>query len=506
MFSILDISFADKGVYVNLDTSTDRKEHVEKQINKYNIKNLERFSGLTDELRQCTATKSQKAVFEKAIQEGCEVIFVAEDDFEILDTIKQYNGASVSIAEHLGTLKQELDTLDWDVFLFGCAPRTHLIPYTCNISLVHKSTGAWAYLIKKRAMQYILDNFSYTKDYLAIDDILPALNFHGFKTFCATPITIHHAKGFISTLNPQGPVNYDSFIEGSYHKYLEGNVAGDYLDKYKLERELTIVITGHFVENFLFYLRYLLYSLPQELKKCKFIVYYDHNPNVENPILPLVHYFYNRNDNITYNIKLVKYGLIDAVKHALDDITTPYFLFLEHDWVFLKKDNINFRSIIDAFDKYNFIHSVYLNKDDNQLRGVEICQDITGITTPYQLEDRVKEINLLTTCRWSNNPCIHRTSKFKEWYKTYLESVHNNVGHGQHDVEEVMIPAYRELISKSNWMDIRDNWGTYLYGNIGDGPYVGHTDASRRYLTSARSQPEIDGDEYIKNNPLPEHD
>ena len=87
-----------------------------------------------------------------------------------------------------------------------------------------------------------------------------------------------------------------------------------------------------------------------------------------------------------------------------------------------------------------------------------------------------------------------------------MDSVHNNVGHGQHDVEEVMIPAYRDVISKSNWIDIRDNWGTYLYGNIGEGPYVGHTDASRRYLTSARSQPEENGDEFIKNNPLPEHD
>lgn len=506
MFSIKNVTFADKGFYVNLDSSTERNEYIKQQITDFCIQDLERFPALTDELRQCTATKSQRAVFEKALQDGLETVFVSEDDFEILNEIRLYNGDIESIDNHLVTLKNELDTLDWDIFLFGCTPRTHLIPHTKNISLVHKSTGAWAYLIKKKAMQYILDNFSYRRDYLAIDDILPILNYRGFKTFCASPITIHHAKGFESTLNPQGPVNYDNMIDGSYCKFLESYIKEDYLDQYKVERELTVVIAGHFVENFLFYLRYLLHSLPEEIKKCKFLVYYDHNPNIENPILPLIHYFYNRNETLTYDIKFVTYGLIDTVKKMLEDIKTPYFLFLEHDWVFLKKDSINFRSIIDAFEKNNFIHSVYLNKDDNQMRGFEICQDITGTTTPYQLEDRVKEINLVTTCRWSNNPCIHRTSKYKEWYNTYLDSVHNNVGHGQHDVEEVMIPAYRDVISKSKWIDIRDNWGTYLYGNIGDGPFVGHTDASRRYLTSARSMPEEKGDEYIKNNPLPQHD
>jgi len=506
MFSISNVAFADKGFYINLDSSLDRRNHVEKQIEKFNIKNIERFSALTDELRQCTATKSQKAVFEKAISENLNTVFIAEDDFDILENIKQYNNNTVSLEDHLKELKVELDTLDWDIFLFGCTPKTFLIPYTKNISKVHKSTGAWGYLIKKEAMQYILDNFNYKRDYLAIDDILPILNFRGFKTFCASPITIHHAKGFESTLNPRGPVNYDNMIDGSYHKYLEGFIKDDYLDQYYLERNLTIVVAGHFAENFLYYLRYLLFSLPEEITKCKFLVYYDHNPNIENPILPLLHYFYNRNRTITYDIKFVKYGLIDTVKTMLQDITTPYFMFLEHDWVFLRKDNINFRSILKAFDKYDFIHSVYLNKDDNNLRGFEICQDKTGATSPFQLEDRVKEINLITTCRWSNNPCIHRTSKYKEWYTTYLDSVHNNVGHGQHDVEEVMIPAYRDVISKSNWIDIRDNWGTYLYGNIGEGPYVGHTDASRRYLTSARSQPEENGDEFIKNNPLPEHD
>jgi len=503
---INDTKIADGGFYINLDSSFERNENVLKQINEYNIKGLERFSALSDPFFQSSATKSQRAVFEEALKRGYKTVFVSEDDFQIYNNIKKYNGTEVCFSDHIKTIMKELNTLEWDAFLFGCTPKTWLIPVTENISLNHKSTGAWAYIINDKAMRFFLDNFSYTSDLLACDDILPILNFCGFKSYCASPLTIHHARGFVSTLRPDGPVNYDNMIEGSYDLYLENNLTPSYLEDYEVERKLTIVIAGHFCENFLYYLRYLLYSLPDALKKCKFLIYYDHDPSINNPILELIHYFQNRNGTLTNNIKFVKHGLIDTIKTAMEDIQTPYFMLLEHDWVFLDKQNIDFKAIIKAFDKYNFIHSVYLNKDDNVMRGFEICADKNGITTPYGLEERVKEINLITTCRWSNNPCIHRVSKYKEWYNTYLASVHGNVSHRQYDVEENMIPIYRDLISKSNWVDIRDDWGTYLYGNIGEGPYVAHTDASRRYLTSARSQPEINGDEYIKNNPLPQHD
>ena len=101
MFSISNVAFADKGFYINLDSSLDRRNHVEKQIEKFNIKNIERFSALTDELRQCTATKSQKAVFEKAISENLNTVFIAEDDFDILENIKQYNNNTVSLEDPL---------------------------------------------------------------------------------------------------------------------------------------------------------------------------------------------------------------------------------------------------------------------------------------------------------------------------------------------------------------------------------------------------------------------
>ena len=69
-----------------------------------------------------------------------------------------------------------------------------------------------------------------------------------------------------------------------------------------------------------------------------------------------------------------------------------------------------------------------------------------------------------------------------------------------------MIGQYRDLISKTKWEDIRDDWGTYLYGKVGSGPYIGHTDGSRIYQTSIRTMAEDNADEYVKNNPLPDND
>ena len=184
-------------------------------------------------------------------------------------------------------------------------------------------------------------------------------------------------------------------------------------------------------------------------------------------------------------------------------MTTPYFIFLEHDWVFLKKDTIDFQSILNSFNNNDFVHAVWLSKDDNTFRGFEITDDFDGSTTPFELESRVSECDLVTTCRWSNNPAIFRLSKFKEWFNNIIKNEHvGKVNQGSHNVEETMIPYYREQIKKFGWYNIRNNWGTYLYGNIGDGPYVGHTDASKRYQGTSRSQPEINGELYIQNNPL----
>lgn len=505
MFKILNYELADKGYYINLSTSVDRDNKIKEQILKYNIEDLNRFEALTDEMIQFSCTKSHLEIFKQSLEEDLSIIFIGEDDFDIEDECYYPYKETKYFKDVIKNVYEDLQNVEWDVVLLGCNPKSHIRPITNNLGVIDKSTGAWAYLIKKDAYKYILEHSNYRRDYIAIDDYLPLLNSKGFITLTTTPLSINHAVGFESTLQPRGPVNYTGWIIGNYHKFLYDNYLTGSFDSFKIEKELTIVITGHFVENFIFYLKYLLHSLPSTLLKCKFLIHYDKsgNDDINLQMLNLENFFKNNQSELNVNITYSDGGLISSIDNLLPIISTEYFLFLEHDWVFLDKQNINFESLLKTFNKYDFINTVWFSKDDNVMRGFEIATDIDNITTPFEKEERVADIDLVTTCRWSNNPAIFRTSKMREWYYNIIKNDFVGVSHqSSHNVEETMIPHFRQIISENKWEDIRDDWGTFLYGNIGEGPYVGHTDASRRYQGHAKSQPEINGEEYIKNNPI----
>lgn len=501
---------ADKGFFINLGKSSDRLNNVNSQIEKYKIEDLYRFEALTDELIQSSATKSHRGVFELAKSEGLDVIFVAEDDFQINDECHYYNNKSKKFISVLNDVLRDIEKVEWDVILLGCNPKTSTYPITSNLATVNKSTGAWAYIIKKRAYEYILDNFNYRRDYLAIDDILPMLNFKGFTTLTTIPMMVSHAIGYVSTLQPRGPVNYSQWIQGNYEmnlfskysKFENGEI------KFKLnniENDVTILIVGHFVPEFMKYLRYLIKSLPDELMSCKFHIHYDcsRDSSDGDKKFQLSSYFrdvkYDLNANISYSFG----GLISSIDYLIDKVNTKFFILLEHDWVFLDKKSIDFDRLILAMKRHHFVNAVWFNKDDNKLRGFEIESDITNTVSKYGIDERVIELPLITTCRWSNNPVIFKTDKFKEWYYKFIKNEYvNNVHQGCSNVEETMIRVYREEIKSNKWSDIFDNWGTYLYGNIGDGPFVGHTDASKRYQIQNRTMAEDNGDKFMINNPL----
>jgi len=505
MFKILNKVFADKGFYINLNSSTDRKVNIENLSNQYNIENFERFEALTDEMIQYSCTKSHLAIFQESLENDFEVIFVAEDDMQIENICyTPYTKRQITFDEALKNIHEDLQKVEWDVILFGCNPKIHLIPITNTLAVNYQSTGAWAYLIKKRAYKFLLENSNYKRDLIAIDDYLPLLNKKGFVTLSTIPMVINHAVGFESTLQPRGPVNYDSWIRGNYHKFLYDNYSEDF-SKNRIEKKVTVVIAGHFVKDYLYYLNYLLHSLPEDLKKCRFIVHYDESSDFETnrEIYNLSVYFKDYQSDINLTLCHGFGGLISTFDSILNKIKTPYFIFLEHDWVFLEKDKIDFSKLLSSFETHNFINAVWFGKDDNQMRGFEISRDVENNTTPFEKEMRVEEVNLVTTCRWSNNPAMFRLSKMKDWFENIIKNPHvGKVHQSQHNVEESMIPYYRKIISENKWSDIRDDWGTFLYGDLGEGPFVGHTDASRRYQGIAKSQPEINGENYIKNNPL----
>ena len=218
---ILGIKISNKGYFINLPESIDRLENVNQQIVKYDLKNLERVEAVTDPWHQTSCTKSHKKVFEIAKSRNEEIIAVFEDDFQINDKIKYYKN-QVDLLPKLEMVFNDLKMVEWDVLLLGCNPKSDIVPITKHLGIIDKCSGGWAYIIKKNAYEYILNNFDYYRDRLAIDDILPLLNTCGFKTLTTIPMLVHHAIGFESTLERKGPVNYTVWIEGSWDKHYYG--------------------------------------------------------------------------------------------------------------------------------------------------------------------------------------------------------------------------------------------------------------------------------------------
>lgn len=218
---ILGVKISDKGYFINLPKSVDRLENVNQQIVNYNIKNLDRFEAVTDAWHQSSCTKSHKNVFELAKSKNELVISVFEDDFQLYENIRYYN-RQIKLSDALELIANELNQIEWDVILLGCNPKSDIVPVTKHLGVIHQCTGGWGYIIKKNAYEYILNNFEYNRDRLAIDDILPLLNSRGFKTLTTMPMLVNHAIGFESTLQPKGPVNYTIWIEGSWDKHYYG--------------------------------------------------------------------------------------------------------------------------------------------------------------------------------------------------------------------------------------------------------------------------------------------
>jgi len=162
-------------------------------------------------------------------------------------------------------------------------------------------------------------------------------------------------------------------------------------------------------------------------------------------------------------------------------VETDYFLFIEHDWIFVER--LNFNKLIDVMDKYKFINTVFLNKRNNRPLPYPPCGDF--ILKP---EPRVVEIPLLKTSKWSNNPNITRTSVWKDWWYDEVYNAPLNKSNPRKQIEPILHYHYmRDMgitdlhninINKLDFETAHAKWGMYSYGKIGENKMIEHMDGS----------------------------
>jgi hypothetical protein len=463
-FSIGGNVFADKGFYINLERSVERKENVDNLINEFNIEGLLRFEALTDDMIQFACTKSHLQVFRTCLENDIESVFVAEDDFNIENLLYQPNSEPIYFKDKIKLIKEDLENLEWDVFLFGCNPKTHLIPLTNNVAIINKSTGAWAYIIKKRAFEFLLQNLNYKRDYIAIDDYLPILNDNGFTTLTSIPLTINHAVGFISTLQPRGPVNYTDWIKGNYHKFLFDNYpSNDYIGN-KIEKDLTICISGIFSDNYIEKLDETLRSLPSEIIKCKIIIRFntfegDYNSNY---FFELGAFFRDRRSDLNVSITYTLENPIFNLKYFLRHVKTNYFIMLDFDDLSLSEIDVYFNYFIEVLDENNFINIIQLDNTQEQ----SLISDVNGDFIYDEFDDRISKVSLITTPYLKDVTTIFRKSFVDNMYDEVLNL--NNNKENFNNIFEAFYFFYKNQISQNIWDYIKDNFGIYKYNNINE--------------------------------------
>ena len=267
-----------------------------------------------------------------------------------------------------------------------------------------------------------------------------------------------------------------------------------------MKNKITVIITGHRVENFDTYLKYLIHSMGDVLKECRYILYYDESSFIDLNEINKINKVLDLYGIVDYEIKVQNGGLLSAFYYMLQDIKTDYFLFLEHDWVFTKLPD--FESITKSLDNHNFVNCIKFKKIGNVKRQLNSTVDSDGNPLPFQTDNRINEIKLIQACYWSNNPFVCKLDTMKEWSKNFIKEntiikiKNNKLKMGSNGIEEVMIKLFVNDLKINSWSKIKDKWGVYLYGDVGDEPIIAHTDGSNRY----KGLPEKNGIEWIEKN------
>jgi hypothetical protein len=185
-------------------------------------------------------------------------------------------------------------------------------------------------------------------------------------------------------------------------------------------------------------------------------------------------------------------GLRDALLLALDEVSSPYIFFIEHDWKFLS--DIDIESVLEVFEKITRVNYIRFNKRKNSPNQ--------GWDTIVE-EDKSMPIPLCKVSSFSNNPHVARKDVYKRWVqqsKPNLRHIYRGLtrdlnGYGigilyiilknkiilrkpqmtkYDDIEYVIDTKYKKLIKNQGFEQAHSEMGIYLYGGKNEGPFIEH--------------------------------
>jgi hypothetical protein len=249
-------------------------------------------------------------------------------------------------------------------------------------------------------------------------------------------------------------------------------------------KRLTIIITASYIpshprsehiDSVIESLKFLKY--PEDTV---IILAHDYPPNPSKVDLENYLEYYNKlqtkyslKDNFKITM-LDKYGHLSGnIRNAFNYVDSKYVLFVQHDFPFIKKVNLN--SVMEDMDKNKNLKHIRFNKRKTiQTAGDSLTQNCNlNIFNNYSIKGKCSYIS--TFC-WSDNNHISPTSYYTD---VVLKEVQNAIFMENH--------FYQKLRKLSELKDVENNilenaflkHGNFIYGEINDEPYIFHNDGRK---------------------------
>ena len=136
-------------MYINLDSRPDRKEHVEKELDKIGIKEANRFKAIELENGALGCSMSHLKCIETAKKKNYDFVLICEDDIEFLDPKLFLNQIKTFLSLNI----------NWDVIIISGNNMLPYVPINSTCIKVFNCQTTTGYIVKKDYYDKLINNF-----------------------------------------------------------------------------------------------------------------------------------------------------------------------------------------------------------------------------------------------------------------------------------------------------------------------------------------------------------
>lgn len=134
--------------YINLEHRTDRKKHVEKQLNNIGWKNYTRFNAIKCKDGRVGCSMSHLKILKDAKEKNLDYVVIIEDDI-VFNNPQLFNNMLKIFIEK---------NIDYDVLLLAGNIRAHTIPIDSFIHRTKRSCTTTGYIVKNHYYDTLIQN------------------------------------------------------------------------------------------------------------------------------------------------------------------------------------------------------------------------------------------------------------------------------------------------------------------------------------------------------------